>query len=323
MESSVAHYNLLEQIGEGGLGPVYRARDTRTGRTVALKLVPSTLLADAVTRAQFFADGAAASTLSHPSIATLFDVGDHEGGAYLAYEFVPGATIAEEMAGHPLAPRRALEIAIQIADALAEGHAVGHVHGDVRPGNILITPKGTAKLLEFGMSRWTNSGRTRTRASAAVQPVGSDALSIVAYMSPEQALGSTADGRSDVFSLAIVVYETLTGRNPFAGADTAATVLNVIQAPAAPPSTVNRELPAAVDAVLGRALSKEIHGRPDGAASFAAQLRKMVATLEMRARDAGPPPGVTIDDDTSGAGTWIALVVALAAVALLIWYAVS
>lgn len=319
-QRTVAHYNLLDLCGEGWLGPVYRARDTKVGRTVALKLVPAERLPDLAARERFFEDARRAARLSHPNIATLFDVGEHEGGAYLAYEYAVGITLREEMAGRAVAPRRAVDIAVQIADALADGHAAGIIHGDVRPDNIVMTPKGSAKLLEFGMSGWSNAGRMRGQAAISPAQLGSAALPIVSYMSPEQALGGRVDARGDVFSLATVAYEMLTGRHPFAGAGVEATVLNVIQATPPPPSSVTPEVPKDLDALLARALSKDISARQQSAASLSAELRSVAAMLDVRSGDSEPGELIPIDDDRSAAGMWILIVLALAAVVLVVWW---
>jgi serine/threonine-protein kinase len=320
MQGTVAHYNLLDLIGEGRLGPVYRARDTKVGRTVALKLVPAAALSDPAVRERFFEDARTAAKLSHPNVTTLFDVAEHEGGAYLAYEFVQGATLRQEMTGRSVGPRRALDTAIQVADALADGNAAGIVHGDVRPDNIMVTHKGSAKLLEFGMSAWSAAGKCRRQAVAAPERLEPDAMSIVSYMSPEQALGGSVDFRTDVFSLAIVVYEMLTGRHPFAGPGVAATVVNIIQATPPPASSVNRDVPKDLDGILARALAKDIEGRQQSAASFSAELRSVAAVLDVRSGDSEPHELIPIDDEGGGAGKWIAILLALAAVAAAIWY---
>jgi serine/threonine protein kinase len=317
---TVAHYNLLELRGEGGLGPVYRARDTKYGRTVALKLVPAERLAGPAPRAQFFDDARAAAALSHPNIATLFDVGEHDGGAYLAYEYVTGVSIHGEMAGRPVAARRAVDLAVQLADALADGHAAGIVHGDVRPETIVITPKGSAKLLEFGMSAWTRGGRTRAVAASGADRLGADAQPVAAYLSPEQALGGATDARTDVFSLGIMLYEMLTGRHPFAGGAVAETVVNIIQATPAAASSVRADVPKELDAILARALAKDIEARQQSAASLSAELRSLAAMLDVRSGDAEVRELIPIDDDRSGAGKWLGILLALAAAAAAIWY---
>ncbi|HXG54442.1 MAG TPA: serine/threonine-protein kinase, partial [Vicinamibacterales bacterium] len=152
---SVAHYNVLDSLGEGGLGPVFRARDTRVGRTVALKVLPATITGDATRLEAVLEDARASSALSHPNIAALFDIGHADDIRYLAYEFVAGAPLRSEMGGRSMNPRRALELAVQVADGLADAHAAGVMHGDLRPDTIALTGKGSAKLLDTGMSRWT------------------------------------------------------------------------------------------------------------------------------------------------------------------------
>jgi serine/threonine protein kinase len=150
-DATIAHYRLLELLGEGGLGEVFRARDTKVGRTVALKLLPGGFLEKPTRRERFVADASAAAALSHPNIATLFDVGEDEGRWYLAYEFTPGQNLRQHMAGRAMHPRQALEIGIQIADALAEAHSHDVLHADLRPENIVITGKGSSKLLDLGI----------------------------------------------------------------------------------------------------------------------------------------------------------------------------
>ena len=297
MERMIGHYNLLERIGEGGLGEVYRARDTKVGRTVALKLLPPVDHADTASHEARVADARTAATLSHPNIATLFEVGDHEGTTYLAYEFVAGITLSQEMDGRPVRPRRAVEIAVQIADALADAHAGGIIHGDVRPDTVMVTAKGSARVMDFGLSRWTRGGSIRARAAANPDVLSATTVPVIAYMSPEQALGGRVDGRTDVFSLAVVLYEMLTGKNPFTGATAAATLLNVIRATPPPASSQNAEIVPDLDAILARAMAKDIDSRQQSAAAFSAELRSVGAILDVRAGDSTPGDLLPLDDD--------------------------
>src|SRR3990172_9169815 len=203
MDQTIAHYNLLDRIGERSFGEVYRARDTRYGRTVALKLIAA---GPRGARRDAFPDAArAAATLSHPNIAALFDVGEQDGDCYLAYEFATGGAPAREIAGRSMNPRRALGIAVQVADALADAHAQGLLHADLRPGTIIVTEKGNAKVLDCGMATWTRGGEGRARAAHHPDELGADTLPIVAYMSPEQALGGLVDARTDIFSLGVII----------------------------------------------------------------------------------------------------------------------
>ena len=318
MDATVAHYRLLDRVGEGGLGEVYRARDTRVGRTVALKILPRGFLDKPTRRERFLADAAAASALSHPNIATLFDVGQHEGRWFLAYEFVSGETLRQQMGGRAMHPRHALEIAIQLADALAEAHARGVVHADVRPENVVVTGKGSSKLLDTGMAGWTRGGAARSQiATASVAGVG--AAATAAYMSPEQIAGAEVDARTDLFSLGVIVYEMLTGRTPFAAATAADTALNVTARVPPPATGIAVELPKELDAMLARALAKDVGSRQQSAVSFAAELRTVAAILDVRAGENVPSSLIPLDDDGATSGKWWVVAALLGGLAVLGW----
>jgi len=191
MIEALAHYNILERIGSGGLGDVYRARDTRLGRTVAIKLPPDDLQSDVSRREALLRDIRAAQTLSHPNIATLYEVGEEGGKIFLVFEFAPGETLERVIAGLPMNARRAVDLASQVADALADAHATDVVHGHLRPDTVIVTPKGNAKILDFGLARWTK---------AAIR--GEEAV---------------ADDRADVAALGGLLFEMLTGKRAVAG----------------------------------------------------------------------------------------------------------
>jgi eukaryotic-like serine/threonine-protein kinase len=319
MERTIAHYNLLDKIGEGGLGEVYRARDTKAGRTVALKLLPS--IDDEAARQALLEDARAAATLSHPNIATLWDVGEDEGTFYLAYEFVAGIPLKQEIGGRPVHARRAVELAVQVADALADAHGRGLIHGDVRPDTIAVTQKGSAKLLDFGMARWTRGGAVRRRAARAPEALEASALPVVAYLSPEQALGGLVDARTDVFSLGVVLYEMLTGRQAFRAATAADTVLEIIRAVPEPPSSSNAGVPPDLDAIVLRAMAKDIEARQQSAASLSAELRSLGAVLDVRAGEDGPHDLMPLDEpEGRGAGVWLALFLVVTIAAAAVWY---
>jgi serine/threonine protein kinase len=326
MDRTIAHYNLLERIGEGSLGEVYRARDTKVGRTVALKVLPEALVQDETAREVLMSDARATATLSHPNIATLFDVGQdvaQHGECYLAYEYATGITLSQEIGGRPIHPRRAVELAVQIAEALADAHSQGLLHTDLRTDTIVVTPKGNAKVLDFGMARWTRGGAVRARAAQAADSLGPDALPIVSYLSPEQALGGLVDARTDVFSLAVILYEMLTGRNPFAGATAAATVMNVISKPAPPPSTINRDVIPDLDAIVLRALAKDIDARLQSAAAFSAELRSVGAMLDVRAGDLSSDELLPLDDEGSNAGMWLTVLFLVGIAGLVAWWVLT
>ncbi len=301
---SILHYHLLSPLGEWGLGGAYRARDTRFGRTVALRLAPDTAFADAAERALFLEDARAAAVLSHPNIATLFDVGTYDAGCYLAYEFAAGSTIRQEMAGGAVNSRRALELSMQLADALAEMHAHNLVHGDLRPETVMVTHKGSAKVLEAGMMRWTRGGRLRLIAAADFDPLG-EAPGLSAYMSPEQRMGQPVGSGSDVFSLAVLLYEMVAGRHPFV--DESAPPL--LSEPAASP-----QLAAAV----AHAMEFDPETRHQSMAAFAADLRKSFAILEAREGRVDRPDVLPVDDE--GSGKWWLAAAGAALLAALAWW---
>jgi TolB-like protein len=286
--SRLGHYNVLERIGAGGLGEVYRARDTKLGRTVAIKVLPDAIAADPDRRERFLREARATAALSHPNVAMLFDVGEEGDRIYLVFEYVAGRTLGAAIAGRPLPPRLAIDIAVQIADALADAHVAGIVHRDIKPDNVMITPKEKAKVLDLGLARWTEGGLARAQAPTATQTVPGAILGTLAYMSPEQALGQQFDGRSDIFSLGVVLYEMLTGGNPFAAGSPTAVLLNITQKSQPPPSTANAGVPRELDPILAKMLAKNPYDRYESAASLAAELRSVAAMLDIRSGEAEP-----------------------------------
>jgi eukaryotic-like serine/threonine-protein kinase len=191
MSDALGHYKILERIGAGGLGDVYRARDTRLGRTVAIKVPADDLQSDAARREALLRDAGAALVLSHPNIATLYEIGDEHGKAFLVFEFAPGETLTRVIAGLPMNPRRAVDVAAQIADALADAHASDLVHGRIGADAVIVTPKGNAKILDFGFARWTRSATS--------------------------SVGEGLDERADVTALGRLLFEMLTGKPPVSG----------------------------------------------------------------------------------------------------------
>jgi len=323
---SIAHYNLLDRIGEGGIGEVFRARDTKVGRTVALKVVAPEIAADARRLPKLLQDAHAAAALSHPNIATLFDVGEADGVYYLAYEFAVGRTLRDESGGASMPARRAVDLAVQMADAVATAHAHGIVHGDLRPDTVIVTAKGSAKVLDFGFSRWSKSAILRARSARAPEGLAAEGLSVAAYMSPEQARGSAGDARSDVFTLGTLTYEMLTGRSPFAAPTVAETVANVIRAAVPPVSAMNPSAPKDLDSIVARAMTANPDDRQQSAASFAAELRSVGAVLDVRGGEAVHAPDLLPLDDTPDRNASLLLTSALvgaAAVAAAVWWWLS
>jgi serine/threonine-protein kinase len=254
MPDAIAHFKILETLGTGGLGAVYRARDTRLGRTVAVKVITPAIVADP---AKFDALGDIAqrlTRLSHPNIAMLFEGGQAGDLYYLVFEFVQGQPLASLINGRPLHVRRALEFSINLADALAEAHSADLIHGDIRPQTIMITPKDRAKFMNFGLAPYTGGGAERL---AAASP----------YVSPEELAGRPADARSDIYALGAVMFEMLTGRQRARGV-----VL----------SGINANVPPELEQIIARMLAANVEHRAQSAATIAAELRSLAAILDTR-----------------------------------------
>jgi len=252
----ISQYNLLERLDPSGPGELYRARDTRVGRTVTIRLLPPEH-APGAERQRFLADAKSMTALSHPNITTLYDAGEHDGRVFLAFEYLKGQSLRAEMAGRPLNVRRAVELAIQIADAIAEAHGAGFFHRGLSPESVMITAKGHAKIPAFELA--SRSGFEET-------PAG---LRLRDYDSPEEAKGGAPDDRSDVYSVAAVLYEMLTTKRP-------------MHRGAAAPSASNPHVIKELDEVVLRALSPNPDTRIQSAATLAAELRSVVAVLDAR-----------------------------------------
>ena len=300
------------------MGEVYRARDTRLGRTVAIKVLTADVTADPVRRERFLRDARAATALSHPNIAALYEIGEDQGQLFLVLEYAPGETLRHTIAGRPLNPRRAIDLAVQIADALADAHAAGIVHRDLEPDNIIVTPKGNAKILDFGLAAWTAGGAARDHAAIVSGDAGTPGT--LAYLSPEQALGEQVDYRTDIFSLGIILFEMLTGRLPFTATASTPLALQIVQAVAPAPSAVNKALPPELDAIAARAMAKSLDQRYESAVTLSAELRAVGAILDVRS-DMQEPAAVFVPIQRArSGGARIALLLLVAAIGAGAWY---
>jgi serine/threonine protein kinase len=307
-------YQLLERVGAGALGEVFRARDTRHGRTVAVKRIPAVLAADSRRLTALEQAAARLGAVSHPGVAMLYECACDDGQWFLAQEFVAGQPLVQLLGGHPLNPRRALDLAIEMADALAALHAAGLVHGDVRPESVMVSQKGHAKLLDAGLGAFTGAGAIRASAAGRLGALAPETLPVVRALSPEEAMGEGGDARADVFGLGVVLYEMLTGQPPFGKATADEALLAVLRV--TPPSPSRRQPKASgeLDLVVSRALSKSLAGRYQSAARMADDLRAARTSLDAEIAQT-PAPGAAVKRASGSTLWWIAGIALLAGAA--------
>ena len=262
--TTVSHYHIIEKLGEGGMGIVYKAQDTKLNRSVALKFLPEHLSASEQEKARFLQEARAAASLNHPNICTIYGIDENSGQIFIAMELIEGQTLREKT--QTFSVKQSVEIGIQIADGLAAAHEKGIVHRDIKPENIMIRKDGIVQIMDFGLAKLRGSTRLTTSRSL---------LGTIAYMSPEQVQGLETDHRTDVFSLGIILYELLAGQSPFTGVHEAAIIYEIVNVSPKPISAIVRTIDTRLEQVVLKCLEKEPNERYQSVKDVAVDLRRI------------------------------------------------